>query len=139
MSIFVDINKKINNENLFLKWWSTHLRNHWMSEHMSTAVNICFSCYNHRKSMLEASYAKLCLAKYSGNSLDMNFEYYIFSEAKNWPSYRFLAPKQLLTVASWLSSLKPFTTLLSFDTYFRSCQLLTTLFKLLICWLRSEL
>ena len=46
-----------------------------MLEQLSSAVNSYFSHHDRRKSMLEASYAKVCFAKCSGNCLEMNFEY----------------------------------------------------------------
>ena len=50
-----------------------------MLEQLSTAVISCqqlfFSRRDRRKPMLEASYAKVCLSKCSGNCLEMNFEY----------------------------------------------------------------
>ena len=63
-----------------------------MSEQLSTAVISCqqlfFSCRDRRKSMLEASYAKVCLAKCSGNCLEMNFEYWNFSVAQKLTELR---------------------------------------------------
>ena len=58
-------------------------------QQLSLAVNSCFFYHDRRKSTLEASYAKVCLAKCSGNWLEMNFEYWNFSVAQKLTELRF--------------------------------------------------
>ena len=70
---------------------------------LSSAVNSCFSSCYHRKLVLEASNAKVCLAKYSGNSLDMNFEYWNFSVAQKLFFMDFFL-FQLSKLLSWVSA-----------------------------------
>ena len=55
---------------------------------LSSAVNSCYSCHNHRNLMLEALYDKTCLPNCVGNSLEMHFEYLNISVAQKLTELR---------------------------------------------------
>ena len=88
--------------------------------------------------------AKTCLPKSSKKSLYMNYEYLNVSVAQKLTELQFFSFFNCANIPAGFYLLRSIMchswgTLVYFNTYLRSCQLLLINFQLLNCWIRLEL